>query len=251
MNTDLEYWHIRTTESFNRALLEKNVTVRFVAEYGKYTFIIQNSSSEKQFDSVLDRSSTDSPLVSILDRHGNCRQLGLISGRLRIAANSDSFDQLRASVLKVKEDSRKTSFSTWRSDASRAKPSPVISRQTITPKCHVQTRPSNLRSTSKERDTENVFEQYQRILVVIEYASRKRTELEKRMADAYADKSLSHAQLEAVISEIEQETTLLVKELLANEDLSPTIPPYSGNNQALDSPIPLLDFLNNLREKTT
>ncbi|VDL63602.1 unnamed protein product [Hymenolepis diminuta] len=239
MNTDLEYWHIRTTESFNRALLEKNVTVRFVAEYGKYTFIIQNSSSEKQFDSVLDRSSTDSPLVSILDRHGNCRQLGLISGRLRIAANSDSFDQLRASVLKVKEDSRKTSFSTWRSDASRAKPSPVISRQV------------SATSTSKERDTENVFEQYQRILVVIEYASRKRTELEKRMADAYADKSLSHAQLEAVISEIEQETTLLVKELLANEDLSPTIPPYSGNNQALDSPIPLLDFLNNLREKTT
>lgn len=55
-------------------------------------------------------------------------------------------------------------------------------------------------STTKERDTKNVFEQYQRILVVIEYASRKRTELEKRMADAYADKSLSYAQLETVIS---------------------------------------------------
>ncbi|KAM3178959.1 hypothetical protein ACTXT7_001559 [Hymenolepis weldensis] len=106
-------------------------------------------------------------------------------------------------------------------------------------------------STTKERDTENVFELYQRILVVIKYASKKRTELEKRMADAYADKSLSHAQLEAVISEIEQETTNLVKELFANEDLSPTIPPYPGNNQASDSPIPLLDFLNNLREQTT
>ncbi|KAM3178957.1 hypothetical protein ACTXT7_001557 [Hymenolepis weldensis] len=135
MNTDLEYWHIRTTESFNRALLEKNAT----------TFIIQNSSSEKQFDSVLDQSSTDSPLVSVLDRHGNCQQLGLISGRFRIAANSDSFDQLRANVLKVKGDSRKTSFSTWRSDASRVKPTPVISRQTIAPKRHFQTRPSNPR----------------------------------------------------------------------------------------------------------
>ncbi|VDO01238.1 unnamed protein product [Rodentolepis nana] len=200
MDEDLEYWHIRTTESFNRALLEKNATLRLVAEDGKYTFFTHDSSSSKQFDSVLDQSSLDFPLISFIDRHGNCQHLGSISGRLRIAANNDSFDQLRENVLKVKEDSRKTSFSVWKPATSRSKSTPTISRRTIPSKCYAQTRASNLRSSTKEASSQNASEQYQRVLMVMENASKKRTELEKRMADAYSDKSLSQAQLEAAIS---------------------------------------------------
>ncbi|KAM7538295.1 hypothetical protein Aperf_G00000068002 [Anoplocephala perfoliata] len=248
MSKNIEYWHIRVTESFNRALLQENVKVRLTAENGKFKFTIIDSSSEKHFDSELDQSTSDLPLISSFAKDGNCVHLGTISARLRVAANSDSFDQLRANVLKVKEDSRKTSFRSWDTESLRAKrPSPVISRPSLHPSPRVM--PYNIGSIVKKQNAKKTMEQYQRILEVIESAKKKRTELEERLANVLADKSLSRTQLEAVVAGLEEETCHLVKELLANEDLSSTIPPYVGGSTASRSPVSLADFLNHLREQ--
>ncbi|VDD81035.1 unnamed protein product [Mesocestoides corti] len=87
-------------------------------------------------------------------------------------------------------------------------------------------------------------DQYQRVLGIIRSAKERRAEFEHRLAALHADTSLSESALHDAVSAVEEDLCAFLHELLANEDLSPTVPQSSGN-----SPIPLADFLRQLREK--
>ncbi|VDM31326.1 unnamed protein product [Hydatigera taeniaeformis] len=94
---DYDFFAIRVTESFLRDIMHE-------------TFTVEHGHVVKLFEVEPELSTIDFPLVGAFGDDGKWCHLGAVSLRLRVAANSDSFDQLRANVIKAKENSRKTNL---------------------------------------------------------------------------------------------------------------------------------------------
>ncbi|KAL5111060.1 hypothetical protein TcWFU_010434 [Taenia crassiceps] len=214
---------------------------------GNYKFTVEHGHVVKLFAVEPDLTMSDFPLVGACDNDGKWRHLGIINSRLRVAANSDSFDQLRANVIKAMESSRKTSFPAWKVKSPKEKPDQRTTRQVVTPIQRADTSSSKTELSSAEVSVaEKAREQYRRILEVVELARKRRVDLEERLASLHRDKSLSEAQMRTAVATIEEETCSLLKELLGNEDLSATIPPCSGDDNSLRPCVSFSEFLRQL-----
>ncbi|KAL5967787.1 hypothetical protein TSMEX_004485 [Taenia solium] len=118
---DSDFFGLHITESFYRTLVQRDVKLFLEVADGKYKFTVKHGHTVKLFEVEPDLAMTDFPLVVACDDDGKWRHLGVINSRLRVAANSDSFDQLRANVIKAKESSRKTNFPAWKVKSSKGK----------------------------------------------------------------------------------------------------------------------------------
>nr|CDS17678.1 expressed conserved protein [Echinococcus granulosus] len=247
------FFCIRITESFYQTLLQKGVRLFLEVTGGNYKFTVEDGHTVKLFEVEPDLTTTDFSLVGACDNNGKWCHLGAINSRLRVSANSDSFDQLRANVIKAKESYRKTNFPAWKVKSSKEERNQdallPLKRQMITHIQHADTSSSKTGLPTEEGIAEKAQEQYHRILKVIELARKRRVELEERLTSLHRDKSLSEAQMRTAIAAIEEETCSLLKELLGNEDLSATIPPCSGGSNSSDSSVSFSQFLQQLVER--
>ncbi|VDK33225.1 unnamed protein product [Taenia asiatica] len=232
---DSDFFAVHITESFYRTLVQRDVKLFLEVADGKYKFTVEHGHTAKLFEAEPDLAMTDFPLVGACDDDGNWRHLGVINSRLRVAANSDSFDQLRANVIKAKESSRKTNRDLQVRNVHTA---------TSAEYEHIDGWLS-----AEVSIAEKAREQHRRILEVVESAQRRRVDLEERLASIHCDKSLSEAQMRAAVATIEEETCSLLNELLGNEDLSATIPPCFGGVNSSDSRVSFSQFLRQLVEQ--
>uniref|UniRef100_A0A915ET19 Uncharacterized protein n=1 Tax=Echinococcus canadensis TaxID=519352 RepID=A0A915ET19_9CEST len=113
------FFCIRITESFYQTLLQKGVRLFLEVTGSNYQFTVEDGHAVKLFEVEPDLTTTDFSLVGACDNDGKWCHLGAINSRLRVAANSDSFDQLRANVIKAKESYRKTNFPAWKVKSSK------------------------------------------------------------------------------------------------------------------------------------